>query len=313
MLDRRVKYRHVQCLVEIDRQKSLKRAAERLYLTQPAISKTLKELEEIAGAKLLERNRSGVALTPAGEVFLRFARMSIAALQQAFDGVEQIARQAPTRLNIGALPSVAARLMPQVVDAFNRAHPATVLQISIGAHKALTDRLRNAELDLVIGRLGPPDSMQGISFTQLYQEQVEFVVRPGHPALAAPDIRRIGQWLVIYPEAGSAIRPLVEQLLVAHGVGELPRRIETVSGAFGRVFMRDRDAIWIISGGVVANEIAAGDLARLPFDTRMTRGAVGLMARPGGDPSPIDQSFRQIVQQHAAYLSVEATPPDMQA
>lgn len=303
MIDRRIKFRHVQCLVEIDRQRSLKRAADRLCLTQPAISKTLKELEEIAGAKLLERSRSGVALTPAGAVFLRFAQMSLAALQQAFDGVDQITRQAPARLNIGALPSVAARLMPAVVEEFTDTHPAAVLQISIGAHKALTGRLRSGDLDLVIGRLGPPDSMQAISFTQLYQEQVVFAVRPGHPALDAPDIRAIGTWPVIYPESGSAIRPLVEQLLVAHGVGELPRRIETISGAFGRVYMQNRDAIWIISQGVVANELATGALVALPFDTRMTRGAVGLMTRPGTEPTPIGHSFRQILTRHAETLA----------
>ena len=78
MIDRRIKFRHIQCFVEIVRQKSMKRAAERLYLTQPAISKTLKELEDILGAAMLTRSRAGVALTRQGEVFLHFAEMSLA-------------------------------------------------------------------------------------------------------------------------------------------------------------------------------------------------------------------------------------------
>ena len=89
MIDRRIKFRHIQCFVEISRLKSMKLAAERLFLTQPAISKTLKELEELLGADLMTRSRAGVSLTKQGEVFLHFAEMSLAALQQGLDGVEQ--------------------------------------------------------------------------------------------------------------------------------------------------------------------------------------------------------------------------------
>lgn len=292
MIDRRIKFRHIQCFVEICREGSLKLAAERLYLTQPAISKTLKELEDILGASLLERSRAGVSLTPQGEVFLHFAEQSLAALQQGLAGVEQVGAAGKVRLAVGALPSVAARLMPAVVAEMAKLGPEVEIHVQDGPHGFLVDRLRLGGLDLVIGRLGRPETMQGLSFTQLYEEKVEFIVRAGHPLLAAPDLARIGEWPVIYPPQGSAIRPLVERLLIAHGVGNVPHRIETVSGAFGRVYTRRSDAIWIISAGVVANEIADGFLVPLPFDTAITRGPVGLMRRPDEAISPQEQMFR---------------------
>lgn len=295
MIDRRIKFRHVQCFVEIVHQKSLKRAAERLSLTQPAISKTLKELEEILGTSLLARSRAGVSLTRQGEIFLHFAEMSVAALQQGLDGVEQAGRRGRMTLSVGALPSVAARLMPAVVRALQDLAPDIGLRITDGPHGYLIDLLRRGRLDFVIGRLGQPDTMQGISFTQLYNEYVEFVVRPDHPLLSTPDMRRIGEWPVIFPPEASAIRPLVERVLVAHGVGEIPNRIETVSGAFGRNHVPRSDAIWIISAGVVANEIAEGRLVRLPFDTSLTMGPVGLMTRPDSTPPPAEQVFRRAV------------------
>lgn len=291
MIDRRIKYRHIQCFVQICREKSLKAAAEKLFLTQPAISKTLKELEQIMGAPLLYRNRGGVILSRQGEVFLHFAEMSLAALQQGLTGVEQLGAQGKTLLAVGALPSVAARLMPAVAGEFAELAPHSTLRIMDGPHGYLVERLRLGELDLVIGRLGRPDTMQGISFTQLYEERVVFVVRSGHPLLAEPDLQRIGEWQVIYPPEGSAIRPLVDRYLIAHGVGDLENRLETVSGAFGRVHTRRSDAIWIISSGVVANEIADGHLVALPFDTSITRGPVGLMHRPDEVQSPQSQVF----------------------
>lgn len=289
MIYRRIKFRHIQCFVEITRQKSMKVAAERLFLTQPAISKTLKELEEILGTELMSRSRAGVALTKQGEVFLHFAEMSLAALQQGLDGVEQVGKSGAARVKVGALPSVAARLMPQVAREYSELSAGATLQISDGPINFLIQKLRDGELDVVIGRLGPPETMKGIAFTQLYNETVDFVVRPGHPLLEAPDVGRIGEWQVIYPSDNSAIRLIVERFLIAHGVGELPNRMETVSGAFGRVYTRQSDAIWIISSGVVANEIADGRLVRLPFDTAITKGPVGLMTRANSNLTPGQQ------------------------
>jgi LysR family pca operon transcriptional activator len=296
MIDRRIKIRHIQCFIEICAEQSLKHAAEKLLLTQPAISKTLKELEEIVGATLLTRNRAGVTLTKQGEVFLHFAQMSLASLQQGLTGIDQVGHLGKTHLAIGVLPSVAAWLMPPVVTEFAGLDPTCQLQIMDGPHGFLLERLRIGALDLVIGRLGRPDTMQGISFAQLYEEKVEFVVRAGHPLLADPDLKRIGEWQVIYPPVGSAIRPLVERFLIAHGVGDIPNRLETVSGAFGRVYTRRTDAIWIISAGVVANEIEDGHLVPLPFDTGTTRGPVGVMRRPDATPTPQDQLFQIAVQ-----------------
>ena len=306
MIDRRIKFRHIQSFVEIVRQRSLKRAAETLFVTQPAISRTLKELEDIVGTPLLTRSRAGIALTRQGEVFLHFAERSLVTLQQGFDEIEQLGRGGSTAFTVGALPSVAARLMPQVTHEFFERAPEVTLRIIDGPHGYLIDLLRRGQIDVVIGRLGPPETMQGISFTQLYNEHLDFVVRPGHPLLEAPDIRRIAEWPVIYPPEGAAIRALVERLLIAQGVGVPPRRLETVSGAFGRNYVPSSDAIWIISAGVVANEIADGHLVQLPFDTGLTTGSVGLMTRAGETPSAVEQVFRMALSQAVDTLALTA-------
>ena len=295
MIDRRIKFRHIQCFAEIVRHNSLKSAAQHLHLTQPAISKTLKELEEVVGSDLLVRNRGGVSLTKQGEVFLHFAQMSLAALQQGLNGVAQMDAAGRVSLSVGALPSVAARLMPEVVQAFSDLAPDVTLHIHDGPHGYLIEELRRGQLNVVIGRMGAPDVMRGIAFTQLYDEHVEFVVRRGHPLLAQPDIHRLGDWPVIFPPEASAIRPLVERALVAQGVGEIGRKVESVSGAFGRNHALSHDAVWIISHGVVAKELESGALVRLPFDTSLTKGPVGLMARSDGQLSAAESLFRRVL------------------
>lgn len=288
----RIKLRHIRCFSEAVRQGSLKRAAERLNLTQPAMSKTLKELEQIVGKTLLLRSRAGVSLTDAGQVFAHFADMSLSALDHGLEGIAQLDRAGTrARISIGALPSVAAGLLPRAVAEFERLSPTSSLRILDGPISYLMGQLRQGAVGMVIGRLGDPSMMQNLSFTQLYQEEVDFVVRPGHPLLAAPTLEDIVTWPVIYPPAAAAIRPLVERFLISHGIGALPKALETVSGAFGRVYTRESDAVWIISRGVVWNELAEGRLARLPFDTGLTRGPVGLLRRDDAEPGAEEALF----------------------
>ena len=302
-LSRLVKIRHMQCLLEVVSCGSLKAAGERLHLTQPAISRTLKELEEILGTTLLLRSRAGVELTEAGEVFAHFARMSLAALDHGLESIDRtrggILKQ---EVKVGALPSVAAGLMPKVAEGFQRLAPEAVLRLSDGPHGMLIDMLRNGAVSMVIGRMGDPASMQGVSFTQLYTEEVVCVVRPDHPCLAAPDLGDLSRWPVIFPPTTAAIRPQVERWLISHGLSEPAQRIETVSGAFARVYTRDTDAIWMISHGVVRNELSDGRLIRLPFDTSLTKGPVGLMQRQDAEPTPLESLFVKAL--HAAIVSI---------
>lgn len=301
MLDRRIKIRHLLALTEIARRGALKPAAERLGLTQPAISKTLSELETILGTRLMDRDRGGIRLTGAGEAFVPFAESGLAALNHGFQALEGV-RTGAARLSIGVLPSVAAKLLPEAVRRFRKIAPDTLLQIEDGPHDTMVEQLRAGQLDLIIGRLGPPDTMSGLSFTQLYGEHVAVVAVPGHPLLSQ-GFAALGQHLVIYPPRRAAIRPLVDRLLIARGVGMPENRIETVTAAFARPLVTGPErAVWLISHGVVADDLATGRLAALAVDGALTAGPVGIIARSEEDPQPAARLMRRAVIEAAATL-----------
>ncbi|MCZ4260645.1 pca operon transcription factor PcaQ [Limimaricola sp. G21655-S1] len=293
-MDRRLKFRQVEVFVEIIRRGSLKSAAEHLNLTQPAISKTLRELETHLGAPLLVRDRGGVALTREGAVFLQFAQMSIAALSQGLDSLEAARSGAAARLAVGALPSVAAKLLPEAVRIHAERAPGALLHLEDGPHGYLTSRLRDGALDMVVGRLGAAETMTGLSFTQLYSEHVLAVVAPDHPLTGTGDMGRIGEFPVVYPSEKSAIRPLVDRAMIAMGAGVPPQRIESVSGAFGRnMAMGEARAVWFISHGVAGRDLEAGRLVALPLDLAATAGPVGIMMRAEEEPMPAQRLLRQ--------------------
>jgi LysR family pca operon transcriptional activator len=294
-VDRRIKFRHLDAFSAIARASSFKVAAEQLNLSQPAISKTLKELEEILGVVVLERSRAGVSLTPEGEVFLQFAEQSTAALRH---GLRSIRANGPGagRLRVGALPSVASSLLPQAVTAFSATNPDTVIEIHEGPHTDLTTRLRSGGLDLVVGRLGKPDTMVGLSFQQLYAEEVVIVARPDSAAVKVRDFAALDAFRVLYPPKDSAIRPLVARLLISRGVPLYRNRIETASPTFGRAAtLANRDTIWIISRGVVMDDLAKGLLVPLEVDMTLTRGAVGIMSRSEEIPTVATRFFSKVL------------------
>lgn len=294
-MDRRIKFRHLDAFSAIARASSFKIAAEQLSLTQPAISKTLKELEEILGVSVMERSRAGVSLTPEGEFFLQFAEQCTAALRHGLRSIKA-ANCGAGQLKVGALPSVASSLLPRAVLAFAGESPGTLVEIYEGPHSDLTARLRSARLDLVIGRLGKPDTMVGLSFQQLYSEEVVVVANPESAAADIVDFAQLEGFRVLYPPKDSAIRPLIARLLISQGVPLFQNRIETASPAFGRsVTMADPNTVWIISKGVVAQDIAKGRLVCLQIDMAPTLGAVGVMSRAEEVPSVATRSFSKVL------------------
>ncbi|MEO1292050.1 MAG: pca operon transcription factor PcaQ [Pseudomonadota bacterium] len=311
MLDRRIKLRHIQAFQEVARLKSVARAADALSVSQPAVSKTLRELEEIVGTVLMERSRAGIFLTDAGEVFRHYASAGLAALQQGFDGVAQGRMAEEVVLRIGALPTVAARLVPEAVRRYKAQPRAAVVSLETGPNAYLLERLRAGSLDLVIGRLAAPGRMRELSFVHLYSEPVVLIARPGHPLLMTPpsSLAEIASYTVLLPPKDAVIRRTVEQLLLVEGVGHLSDRVETVSAGFGRAYVRGSDAVWIISEGVVADDLADGVLVRLPLELPDASGPVGLTLRANVDPSPPLRMFMRTVTAAADLIRETALAP----
>ncbi len=297
IIDPRIRLRHIVCFLEVAQRRSMAGAAEALNVSQPAATKTIQELESLLGGQLFDRTRRRLSLTAFGEVFLQYASTSLAALRQGIDAARGVGEA--TVVRVGALPTVSARVLPEAVRAFSERSSGAVTRIVTGPNGYLLSLLRTGDVDLVIGRMAEPNAMVGLAFEHLYSERVVLAVRPDHPVLQQPDfsLRMIEGYQTLMPTPDSVIRPLVERILLAQGVTQLRTDIETVSNAFGRSYVRQTDAIWIISEGVVANDVAEGQLAVLPVDTGETMGPVGFTTRIDTAPSLAATGLMQAVRQ----------------
>jgi LysR family pca operon transcriptional activator len=280
-----IKLRHLEIFMEVAQRSSVSRAAESLNLTQPAVTRTVRELERVCGKPLVAKDGRGIRITPEGELFLRHAVRSVVAARSGLSALDHLSSDVSPKIRIGALPTVSASVMPDIVSAFLGSGARNQLVVVTGENRILLDQLRRGELDLVVGRLAAPEYMQGLIFQHLYREQVVVVVHKEHPLAERTHISPIefGRYPLVMPTRTSIIRPFVDRMFIELGFAQLVPPIESVSDSFGRAFVRRHRAIWVISHGVVATEIASGEFRKLPIDTASTLGSVGIAMRADGE------------------------------
>jgi LysR family pca operon transcriptional activator len=288
MVDERIKFRHLQCFLAVAQHGSLQKAADVLAITQPAVSKTLKELEDLLGVRLFDRGRRGAVPTREGEAFMRHAGASVSALREAVASVAQTRRQGSAVIAMGVLPTVAPWLMPQLLlrqDAAAEPGAHTSLRIETGSNPELLARLRQRELDLVIGRFAEPVHMVGLTFEHLYADPLVLAVRPGHPLLAegtslkGNPLAGLESFAIILPMQGTAIRHTADGFFLTRGLAPPMRTIETLSVSIARGYALQSDAVWVSPLGAIRPELDSGMLAQLPISMDGTEELVGLTLR----------------------------------
>jgi len=309
---RNVQLRHLRCFVTVAQERHLARAAERLALSQPAVSKTLSELEAIAGTRLVERSNAGrrgvQGLTAAGEQLLAHALRVLEALDASAQAVAPAAGERIERLRIGALPSVAPALLPQALARLRDSRPSVQIVVKSAANAVLLDELRAGELDLVVGRMSDPRLMGGLSFELLHTEPLVFAVRAGHPlASKAVSVQAVLAYpLVVYGE-GTIPRHNTESFLSARGLVLPSNALQTLDVAVARALVAVSDAVWITPLGAARGELADGRLVQLRIETAGTEEPVGLLQRSDAEPSALRAAMAALLREAAREQG--AVPP----
>jgi LysR family pca operon transcriptional activator len=297
----RIRFRHLHCFLAIAHHHSVGAAADALAITQPALSKTLRELEETLGVKLFERGRRGMALTRFGEIFLQHAAGSIAALRHGIDSIDVARAASEHAIIIGALPNVAAGLVPQAVRLFKQDAAGTLVRVVSGGNSRLLDQLRLGELELVVGRLAKSEHMTGLIFDHLYSEPLSIVVRRGHALAVAKrfSLPMLSEHPWLLPDNGTIIRQEIDRFLLAEHVSASADIIETTSTAFGHAYVAASDAMWFVPRGVVDAEIKRGNLVALPIPASAMEGPVGITTRNDVPPTPASRLLADAVRRAA--------------
>lgn len=252
--------RQLAAFCAVVERRSFSQAAERLGVTQPAVSLQVRALEERLGERLLDRSGRRVEPTEAGLRVYRSAQRLLAAEQQLLDDLAADEGELRGRLEVGASTGPGGRLVPLLLCEFARRHPALQVALSISSTQTVIERVADRELEL--GIVGARRRVRSLSFEPLFRDEIVLAVPPRHRfAGRTVEPVEIAEEILIEMQEGAGVRQVVEEELRRAGVRLRPRaRIELGLQESVKSAVLAGHGVGFISRSAVEEELAAGTL-----------------------------------------------------
>jgi DNA-binding transcriptional LysR family regulator len=250
-------------------ERSFRRAAEQLYLTQPAVTQQIKALEELVGLPLFDRSGREVTLTAAGSILLKYAQQSGALLEQAGAELAALKGQVSGTLRIAASTTIAQYILPPLLGAFLRLHPAVHVELDSSNTESVADAIATGRASLGLVE-GPPHAGQLRSEIWLEDELV-LLVPPSHEWAGQRSIplQQIAAAPLLMRERGSGTREVIETTLEAAG---LPARNLHIA-----MELNSTEAIL----GCIESGVGVGFVSRTAIHRQLSLGTLVIVAVAG--------------------------------
>ena len=281
-LDQRLKFRQLRMVEALARQQSLTRAAGVLGLTQPALTKSVRELEDLLGEPLFERHARGMRLTASGRVVLRYARGALADLGRLEAELDLKGEVGQASVIVGALPVAAVGVLPGAIIRARAQHPDLRVRLVEGQSETLLAQLEAGEVDLVVGRLYPAVVPDALVREALYAEPISVMVRSAHPLLRIkrPTVKDLAAFDLVLPSFSQRINQDIEQFMAAIGVAASPGSIRSTSRGFIREMLLATDMITVMPRMVMGGDLLRGQVRVLPVPAPAFARPAGVITHP---------------------------------
>lgn len=206
-------------------QLSFRKAAEQLYLTQPAVSQQIKALEEDLGIRLLDRSGTHAKLTAAGEVLLAHARRSRDILLAAAHEVSSLSGSFAGQLTLGASTTIAQYVLPHLLSEFCREHPRVSPALISGNTEEIVNAVRDEHVSL--GFIEGPPRSRDVKTEPFLEDELVLIVPAAHEWAERPQVAcaEIATVPLILRERGSGTRRIVEMALEHRGIRRRSLRV----------------------------------------------------------------------------------------
>lgn len=292
-LSQRLKLRQMRVVDAIATHRSLQKAAAALGLTQPALTKTLQELEDVLGVRIFERQARGTEPNRLGEAVVAAARRMLAEAERLQDELDRLRTAGADTIAIGALPVAAAGILPGALAALKARHPGVVVKLVQGTTSQLLPALAAGDIDLVVGRLYEPALPDAFIREAIYEEPFTVLARAGHPLLArtAVEPRDLLAFQLVLPTIGQRVGQEIESILATLGLSEAMTPTRTSSISLIREMLLTGDAVTIIPYHILAGDLARGAVKIVPLEFAARPRPAGLIRAQGRKLSRGTEAF----------------------
>jgi DNA-binding transcriptional LysR family regulator len=297
--------RHHRHAIALAEHRHFQRASKALGISQPALSRSIQELERRLGTVLFRRSRDGIDATDAGRVFLSRARLVLAQVSDLEREMELLQGHGRDELRIGAGVYPSEMFVAAAVARLVKTAPQLKVSVVANSIDVLLQMLRRREIDLVVGDLKTAEADRGVQATPLAWHQGYLVVRAGHPLLevSTPRLKDV----LRYP---LALTTRIPPDLLSHLVQgkDAPQRQPNLLPAITcdapsvmKTIVAESDAVTLMPMSLIARELAEGTLATLPIEAPWLGRTFAVIELPDRTPSPAAENFiRHVVELDAA-------------
>jgi DNA-binding transcriptional LysR family regulator len=268
MADRRLQVFHA-----VAKQSSFTKAADTLFMTQPAVTFQIKQLEEHFNTRLFDRGHGKITLTPAGEVVLDYAERILSLSAELDTRINELTGEVQGLLLVGASMTIAEFMLPRVLGEFKVAYPGVKARLTVANSETIEHGVAAHSLD--IGLIEAPSHLPGVATEECCEDELQVVCAPGHPLakLKAVAPKQLLQHPFISREPGSGTREVTDAYFRRAGIapGDINTVMELGSPDAIKGVVETGLGFAIMSKVIVTKERQIGALVALPLLPKLTR------------------------------------------
>ncbi len=261
--------RQIKYFLEIVRCASFGQAAERLHITQPALSKSIRNLEQSLGVMLLERHPGGVVPTEYGKLFLDYAALITGEVDRALEEIQQLKGTGRGIVRVGAGATMMQYLIPQAVRVFVAGDDQAVVTFRQGLRDELIACLRRGEVDIVVGSIGGLSHDDELRQEVVLEDEIVVVADSAHPLASreSVSIAELGAYKWVLPDGTEGERNRLTRVLRTAGLPPPTCVISTPSSTFMATMLRETEFLSYLPLALIQLDREYAHLVPIRIDT----------------------------------------------
>jgi DNA-binding transcriptional LysR family regulator len=301
-----MRFRHLRALMKLQESRSIAAAAQLMGISQPALTKMLREIEGMVGQQLFTRSSRGISATKAGELLCWHARRLHAVLRETAEDMHAVDDGSGGHVVVGSMLTASSILIPATIARLKADMPGVTITILEGINERHLPGLLVGEIDMIVGRVPETSFHQQLLQEPLFEERIQLFVRKGHPLAdcCSPTLAELAELAWVLPPTETALRRRIEEEFHRRSL-RMPRDlVETVSLLTVRALLLQGDRIAALPHHVLDLECQVGLVRPLPLDLAATDSRVGVILRRDASLLPAAAKFLACLRTEAQRLNM---------
>ncbi|MEZ5738712.1 MAG: LysR substrate-binding domain-containing protein [Burkholderiaceae bacterium] len=292
----------VQAFVEIVEAGGVHAAARATGLSQSALSRSLRALEEDLSARLLTRSIQGVELTEEGRAFHQHAVAALRELSRAREAVQGVQGEAEGRLSVSLAPASTLELAPLAIADFLNERPLARLSLTEAIFPAVADMLKAGQVELAVVPMAEALSRQAFVIEPLFPVELAIIARRGHPLGGARSLRDLVGCDWLRHGSPTSVSPITRRFFADQRLRLPPARVASRSLMTTLMMLRNTDLVGVLPRRVIEHDVAAGTLSIIDIAEQIPTNVLSLAYRRDRPLTALAQSFCDHLRRVAGFL-----------